>query len=217
MSEITITAEKRADCGRGAARALRRGGRVPAVIYGGKQPEALSCSARDLDMLLRGAVSYSAVLTVSVGGGKRRALLREAQYHPVRNELLHVDLQEVSEKQEIAAGVQLRFAGADASPGVKLEHGIFSTIENQVLVHCRAMDLPEYIEVDVSKMKIGDTIHLSDIVPPSGVRFDALVRGNDPALAVVSAARAEEAPAEPADAATAETGTEGAAAAGKAE
>lgn len=209
MSEIIITAEKRADCGRGAARALRRDGRVPAVIYGGKQPEALSCSARDLNMLLRGAVSYSAVLTVSVGGGKRRALLREAQYHPARNELLHVDLQEVSERQEISTGVQLRYTGAEASPGVKLEHGIFTTIENQVLIHCRAMDLPEYIEVDVSAMKVGDTIHLSDIVPPSGVRFDELARGNDPALAVISAARAEEKPEETAEA-TEETSAEGA-------
>lgn len=212
MNEITITAEKRADSGRGAARALRRSGRVPAVIYGGEKPESLSCSARDLQMLLRGAVSYSAVLTVSIDGGKRRAraLLREAQYHPARNELLHVDLQEVSEKQEIAAGVQLRFVGADSAPGVKLEHGIFTTIENQVLVHCRAMDLPEYIEVDVSAMKIGDTMHLSDIAAPSGVRFDELGRGNDPALAVISAARAEEKP-EQAEA-TGDTGAEGAAA-----
>lgn len=213
MEDIVITAEKRADCGRGAARALRRDGRVPAVIYGGKQPEALSCSARDLEMLLRGAASYSAVLTVSVGGGKRRALLREAQYHPARNELLHVDLQEVSEKQEIAAGVPLRFVGAEAAPGVKLEHGIFNAIENQVLLHCRAMDLPESIEVDVSQMKIGDTIHLSDITPPSGVRFDEITRGNDPALAAISAARAEEKPEESAattEATTTESTAEGA-------
>ena len=204
--EVVIAAEKRARSGRGAARALRREGRVPAVIYGGKEPETLSCSARDLEMLLRGAAALSAVLTVEIGGGKRKALLREAQYHPARNELLHVDLQEVSEQQEIATGVPLRFTGADVAPGVKLEHGIFTTIENQALIHCRAMDLPEYIEVDVSQMKIGDSIHLSDLAPPKGVRFDELARGNDPALAVISAARAEEKEETPEEAAAGEEG-----------
>ncbi len=192
MEEIVIAAKKRESRGRGAAKALRREGRVPAVLYGGKEPQPLSCSQRELAAVLHGAASFSAVLTVSVEGAARKALLREAQYHPVRNELLHADFQEVSERQEISAGVPLRFAGAESAPGVKLERGIFGAIENQVLVHCRAMDLPEYIEVDVSAMKVGDSIHLSELAPPPGVRFDELARGNDPALAVIAAARKEE-------------------------
>lgn len=196
--EITVAATIRTPGTRGAVRQQRREGRVPGIIYGACEPLAISCSAKELTARLQEEAFRSTLLTLEVEGKKIPALLREVQMHPFRREILHMDFQAVSAEQEIAASVPLHFINAEESPGVKLHRAIFTSIENQVAIHCLPKDLPEYINVDVGGLDVGQNIHLSDIAPPAGVRFDAITRGDDPALAVMSAQAAEEsdAPAE---------------------
>ena len=141
----------------------------------------------------------------------RRDLLREVQRDPVRRDILHVDFLAVREDREIAAHVPLHFINAETSPGVKLQHGVFTTVENQIAVHCLPQDLPEFIEVDVGGLEVGQSIHLSAVSAPSGVRFDDIVRGNDPSLASVITVAAEKEPEPEVTETPAETGGEPAA------
>ncbi len=190
--EHIVEAIPREKEGRGISRALRRSGSVPGVIYGGDKVILFSCNERKLKVCLQDEAFHSSIVMVSMESKKYRAVLREVQRHPVRRDILHVDFQAVREDREISAHVPLHYINADISPGVKLQHGIFTTIENQISVHCLPQDLPEYIEVDVQVLEIGKSIHLSEIVAPEGVRFDEIVRGNDPVLAAVVGAAAEE-------------------------
>lgn len=189
--EITVSATLRKRTGRGGARSARRQGHVPAVVYGACQPMAIACSARELAVRMQDESFRSTLLTLDVEGRKISALLREVQMHPFKRDILHVDFQAVSADQEIVANVPLHYVNAEESPGVKLHHAIFTTIENQVAIRCLPKDLPEAIEVEVGAMGLGDSIHLSAVVPPEGVRFDATLRGEDPALAIMSGQAAE--------------------------
>ena len=200
--EYIVEAEVRERGGRGGARALRRAGRVPGVIYGGDaETTSFSCAGNALAAMMQNEAFHSSVVILQLGGEQRRALLREVQRHPVRRDILHVDFLAVREDREIAAQVPLHFINAEVSPGVKMQHGVFTAIENQVSVHCLPQDLPEFIEVDVRALEIGKSVHLGELTPPPGVRFDEITRGNDPALATVSSIAAE---AEPEPAAAAE-------------
>lgn len=203
--EYTVNAASRDGKGRGEARALRRAGRVPGVIYGGGEARAFSCEAGQIAAFMQEEAFHSSVVAVQLDGGEvRRALLREVQRDPVRRDILHIDFQAVSEDREISVQVPIHFVNADSAPGVKLQNGVFNAIENQVSVHCLPQNLPEYIEVDVGALEISKSIHLSEITPPAGVRFDDIVRGNDPALATI-ASIAEEVEPEPTEAAAEET------------
>lgn len=184
--EYIVEAVIREQPGRGEARALRRAGRVPGVIYGGGEATAFSCASGALMAFMQDEAFHSSVVSVRLGGKIRRALLRETQRDPVRRDILHVDFLAVREDREISAQVPVHFINAENSPGVKLQHGVFTAIENQVSVHCLPQDLPEYVEVDVSALEIGKNIHLNELTPPSGVRFDEITRGNNPALAVIA-------------------------------
>ncbi len=189
--EHTIEAAIREREGRGGARALRRAGRVPGVMYGGGAPVSFSCAARDLSARLLDESFHSSVVSLRLEGKTHRALLREVQRDPVRRDILHVDFQAVREDREIAAQVPLHFINTESAPGVKLQHGIFTAVENQVAVHCLPQDLPEYIEVDAGALEIGKSIHLSEIAQPPGARFDETARGNDPVLAAIVSVAAE--------------------------
>ncbi|MGI9307204.1 MAG: 50S ribosomal protein L25/general stress protein Ctc [Gammaproteobacteria bacterium] len=190
--EHIVEAAVRTQEGRGAARDLRRKGRVPGVMYGAGPSVSFSCEARDLAARLLDESFSSSVVSLRLDGKLHRALLREVQRDPVRRDILHVDFQAVREDREIAAQVPLHFINADSAPGVKLQHGIFTAVENQVALHCLPQNLPEYIEVDAGALEIGKSIHLSEIAAPPGARFDEIARGNDPVLAAVVGAAAEE-------------------------
>ena len=191
--EYIVEATERQEHGRGAARSLRRAGRVPGVLYGGKKTVQLSLEARHLMSLLQDEAFRSSVVKVRLEGKSRttQALLREVQWHPVRRDIIHVDFQEVRADREISAQVPLHFINTDTAPGVKLQHGVFTAVENQVAVHCLPQHLPEYIEVDAGTLEMGKSIHLSEIAQLEGVRFDEIVRGNDPALAAIASIAAE--------------------------
>ncbi len=185
--DLTVEALQREGTGTGPARRMRREGRVPAVVYGEGEPKHISVDARHLDRHLHDEAFRSSVLTLKIEDREPvQALLRDLQRHPFRREVLHADFLEISQTREINANVPLHFINAESSPGVKLHHGIMTVIENEVEIHCLPKHLPEFVEVDVGSLEVGMSVHLSELPVPEGVRFIALSRGADPALAIVS-------------------------------
>jgi large subunit ribosomal protein L25 len=181
-----LTAESRTDMGKGASRRLRHAGKVPAIIYGGdKAPEALTLSHNELLRNLEHEAFYSHILTINSGGSSTSAILRDLQRHPSKPVILHVDLQRVTADEELRTQVPLHIVGEDTCPGIKAG-GLVSHDQTEVEVECLPKHLPEFIEVDISAMEIGDTLHLSDLKVPEGVTLLELVRGEDHDLGVVS-------------------------------
>jgi large subunit ribosomal protein L25 len=181
-----LTAESRTDMGKGASRRLRHAGKVPAIIYGGdKAPEALTLSHNELLRNLEHEAFYSHILTINSGGSSTSAILRDLQRHPSKPVILHVDLQRVTADEELRTQVPLHIVGEDTCPGIKAG-GLVSHDQTEVEVECLPKHLPEFIEVDISAMEIGDTLHLSDLKGPEGVTLLELVRGEDHDLGVVS-------------------------------
>ncbi|MGH8161955.1 MAG: 50S ribosomal protein L25/general stress protein Ctc [Gammaproteobacteria bacterium] len=173
--EFTLNAEPRTDAGKGASRRLRRTGRLPAVLYGGSdQALAITLDHNELIQHLKHEAFHSHILTVKLGRKKEQAILKDLQRHPTKNEVLHLDLQRVAAEQKIRMEVPLHFVGADASPGVK-EGGVFSRAVVEVEIECLPADLPEYLEVDVSQLDIGDSVHLSEVPLPDKVVIVALM------------------------------------------
>jgi large subunit ribosomal protein L25 len=193
-----LNAEPRTDTGKGASRRLRRAGKVPAIMYGGgKDPESLTLSHNEVLRNLEHEAFYSHILTIKVGGSDTSVILRDMQRHPSRPVVMHMDLQRISAREKLKTNVPLHFAGEDTAPGVKAG-GLVSHELTEVAVECLPKDLPEFIEVDIAALDIGDSIHLSELVVPDGVTLTELARGEDHDLSVVSvhARRAVEEPVE---------------------
>ena len=182
-----MSAEPRTDLGKGASRRLRRAGKVPGILYGGKQePTGVTFEHKDLVKSLENEAFYSHILTVNLGGKAERAVLKDLQRHPFKPIIMHLDLQRVTDTDKIRVHVPLHFKGEDVAPGVKLASGIFNHLMKHVDVTCLAKDLPEFIEVDVSSLNVGESVHLSDLKLPSGVAIPGLVAGSEHDLPVVS-------------------------------
>lgn len=187
--------------GKGASRRLRRSGKVPAILYGGHQePRQIILDHQNLLSLLVNERFYSTIISLSIGGEKQTAILKDVQRHPAKNQILHMDLQRVLDNEKIRMNIPMHFKGGAGSPGVKTEGGIISHLLNQVEVLCLPKDLPEYVEVDMSEMHINDIKRLSDIPLPEGVEFVALSHGRDEPVVSIHHPRAEEAEAPAADA-----------------
>ncbi|MBM3351480.1 MAG: 50S ribosomal protein L25/general stress protein Ctc [Betaproteobacteria bacterium] len=187
---IEINAVKRDAKGTGASRRLRRAGAVPGVIYGGgKDAVTIEMNTKDLFLQFRHEAFHASVLSLILDGKKESVLLRDYQLHPVRNTLQHVDFQRVSATEKIHVKVPLHFINADVAPGVKLGGGIVAHIQTEADVSCLAKDLPEFIEVDVAKLEMGHSIHLSQIKLPKGVEFVQLAHGDDAAVAAIAKTR----------------------------
>lgn len=181
-----LNAEPRTDTGKGASRRLRHAGKIPAIMYGGnKDPESLTLDHNEVIRNLEHEAFYSHILTVKVGGTETRAVMRDLQRHPSKPFVQHMDLQRVSESEKLRMHVPLHFLGEEAAPGVKAG-GMVSHEIIEVEVECLPKDLPEYIEVDVSGLNVGDSLHLSDLVMPAGATLLELARGEGHDLGVVS-------------------------------
>ena len=206
-----LNAEPRTDTGKGASRRLRHAGKIPAIMYGGtKEPESLTLNHNEVLRNLAHEAFYSHILTIKVGGTETRAVLRDLQRHPSKPFVQHMDLMRVSESEKLRMNVPLHFIGEDVAPGVKAG-GMVSHEIIEVEVECLPKDLPEYIEVDVSGLDVGDSLHLSDLVMPAGAILLELARGEGHDLGIVSihAKRgAEEVEEEAAPEAAAEGGEE---------
>jgi len=187
---IEINAVKRDAKGTGASRRLRRAGTVPGVIYGGgKEAFAIELNHKDLFLQFRHEAFHASVLSLNLDGSKENVLLRDFQMHPVRNTIQHIDFQRVSATEKIHVKVPFHFVNADIAPGVKLSGGIVAHILTEADVSCLAKDLPEFVEVDVAKLEMGHSIHLSEIKLPKGVEFVQLAHGDDAAVASIAKTR----------------------------
>jgi large subunit ribosomal protein L25 len=181
-----LNAEPRTDTGKGASRRLRHAGKVPAIMYGGgKEPEALTLSHNQVLRNLEHEAFYSHILTIKTGGSKTSVILRDMQRHPSKPIVMHMDLQRISAREKLKTNVPLHFIGEDAAPGVKAG-GLVARELSEVAVECLPKDLPEFIEVDISALEIGDSVHLSEITVPDGVTLTELARGEGHDLSVVS-------------------------------
>ena len=181
-----LTAESRTDTGKGASRRLRHAGKIPAIIYGsGKDPQALTLSHNEVLRNLEHEAFYSHILSIKIDGSETRAILRDLQRHPSRPVILHMDLQRISETEKLKTHAPLHFIGEDVAPGVK-EGGLVSHDLTEVSIECLPKDLPEFIEVDISALDIGDSIHLSGLTVPEGVTLIELAHGEGHDQSVVS-------------------------------
>ncbi len=185
QESFELVAEVRTDKGKGASRRLRRMNKVPAVLYGGrKDPVALTLPHNELVQHLENEAFYSHILNVKVDGKSEKAVLRDVQRHPSDPIIMHIDLLRVDENASITMSVPLHFTNEEKCVGVKTGGGSITHLMTQVEVSCLARDLPEYIEVDLSTVEAGASVHLSEITLPKGVELVELAHGHD--LAVVS-------------------------------
>jgi large subunit ribosomal protein L25 len=186
MSIFELEAESRSDMGKGASRRLRRDGKVPAIVYGGEaDPQPIALLHSEVLKRLNHEAFYSHILTVNVDGKAHRAVLRDMQRHPSKPVVMHMDFQRISEDESIRVRVPLRFTGEDVAPGVKAG-GMVSHEMIEVELDVLPRNLPEYIEVDVSGLNVGDTVKLSDLPVPETGSLVELGRGADHDLTVVS-------------------------------
>jgi large subunit ribosomal protein L25 len=201
---IELAAEFRNDEGKGASRRLRHAGRVPAILYGGKQPpRMLSLDHQKLVTLVEDEKFYSTIIGVKVGAETQAAVVKDLQMHPAKPQVLHVDLQRVSPDEKIRLRLPIHFKGESISPGVKLQGGLVSHRLADIEVLCLPKDLPEEIVLDLSQMKLNETKHISDIPLPAGVVATAVVQGKDQVVVSIHSPRAEEPEAKAAETAAA--------------
>jgi large subunit ribosomal protein L25 len=187
MSIFELDAESRSDMGKGASRRLRRDGKVPAIMYGGNdEPRSISLVHSELIKRLGHEAFYSHILTVNVDGKPNKAILRDMQRHPAKPLITHMDFQRVDESKPIRVHVPLHFLGADVAPGVKTGGGMVSHDMIEVELEVLPKHLPEFIEVDISNMEIGDSLHLTDLKLPETGSLVELARGEGHDQTVVS-------------------------------
>jgi large subunit ribosomal protein L25 len=170
-----VQAEARTDVGNGASRRLRHAGKVPAVVYGAdKAPVSISLNHNQFIRHLAEEAFYAHILTLVVDGKKDQVVLKDLQRHPANdNKILHADFLRVDASHEMTMTVPVHFIGEDVAPGVKAG-GLVSHLMTEVEVACLPKDLPEYIEADVSKLDMDESIHLSELTLPQGVSLTAL-------------------------------------------
>ena len=185
-TDFQLNAEKREDMGKGASRRLRRAGRVPAIVYGLDQaPEAISMTQNQVLKHLENEAFYSQIITVNLDGKSTQAVLRDLQRHPFKAYIVHMDLQRVDMNKPVHVHVPLHFINEETCVGVKAG-GMVSHEVIEVEVSCLPKDLPEFIEVDIASLDVGDSLHLSDLQLPTGISLLQLARGEDHDLAVVT-------------------------------
>ncbi|MCW8902087.1 50S ribosomal protein L25/general stress protein Ctc [Sedimenticola sp.] len=187
MKEVfVVNAQLRTDTGKGASRRLRHAGLVPGIVYGAHQdPAMISMVHSDLIQRLDQEAFYSHILTLKIDGKSEQVILKDLQRHPARPFIMHADFLRVSAKEKLKTHVPLHFVGEDVAPGVKAG-GVVSHLLTEVEVSCLPGDLPEYIEVNVSGLEVGDAVMLSEVALPKGVELPALAQDEPQDVQVVS-------------------------------
>ena len=191
--DFTVEAQARADMGKGASRRLRHQGLVPGIVYGAsKDPQSIALDHNKVIQHIEHEAFFSHILELSVDGKSEKVVVKDMQRHPSKRAVLHMDFLRVSDKEAIRMQVPLHFTGEDIAPGVKTGGGIVSHLITDVEISCLPSDLPEFIEVDMSAMNVGDSLHLSDIQLPKGVELVELSHGeeHDSAIANIHVPRA---------------------------
>jgi large subunit ribosomal protein L25 len=192
--EFKLNAQLREQQGKGASRRLRRAGKVPAILYGGDGDAVpIVLSHDELIWNLKREAFYSQVLSLKLDGRPEKTILRDLQRHPSQSTILHVDLQRIVAHEKIKVNIPLHFINEDDAVGVKLQGGIVSHLVTEVEVECLPGNLPEYIDVDVKGLEIGDTLHLSDLKLSDSVELVELAsEGHDSVILTINPPQAEE-------------------------
>ena len=202
MASAQLSGSARDNRGKGVARSLRSAGSVPAVIYGhGREPQSLSINTRELEKLLDHISAENTVIDLTVDGKSARTLIREIQRHPFKKQILHVDFQELVAGEKVIVRLPIVLMGVPA--GVRMDGGILDQTLRELEVEVDPSNIPNHVEVDVTELTIGSSVHVSDLTLPDGVE---IVGDGDASVCVVSAPRAvvEATPAEETEAMTAE-------------
>lgn len=187
MEDFAIVASPRDDKGKGASRRLRRSGYVPGILYGAdKDPVSIQLEHNDVLKHTELEAFYSHILTLKLPGGEERVVLKDMQRHPYKAQVMHMDFLRVRENEVLTMRVPLHFINEEKCVGVKDHGGVVSHLMTELEILCLPRDLPEYIEVDVLQLDVGDSLHLADLKVPEGVEIAALASGGDPAQPVVS-------------------------------
>jgi large subunit ribosomal protein L25 len=190
---FTVGADSRNDQGKGASRRLRRAGKVPAILYGGKgEAKNVTLDQRNLLTMVDNERFYSSVITLQLDGQDQQAIIKDIQMHPAKNLVLHVDLQRVLADQAIRIHIPIHFLNAATSPGVKVQGGLVSHLKTDLEISCLPKDLPEAIEVDMGAMNLNETIFVKDLKLPEGVTVPELNQGRNAPVVSIHAPRAEE-------------------------
>ncbi len=185
--EIEVIAAKRELQGTGASRRLRHAGKVPGIVYGGTAaPMQIELDHNALYHALRKESFHASVLTLNVGGARESVLLRDTQWHPYKQQVLHVDFQRVDKTHKIHVKVPLHFLNEDTAPGVKTGGGKVSHVVTEIDVTCLPGNLPEFISVDMGALEIGHSIHANDLALPEGVELVAHIQHENPAVATIT-------------------------------
>ena len=190
-NSFEFEAENRSLVGTGSARALRRMNRVPAVVYGGgKPPVLLSLDHNSVTKQLENEAVYSHVLQLKVDGREEKVVLKDLHRHPSKTVILHVDFQRVSETQKLRVRIPLHFIGEEKSIGVK-KGGVVTHTFTELEVACLPADLPEFFEVDLVSVDVGQSVSLSEIKIPEGLRFWCNGENYDVTVASIQLPRVE--------------------------
>ncbi len=206
MSEqLTLPAEQRERAGKGASRALRRDGRVPAVIYGDKKtPLSVHVDEKTLAKMLSTGHFMNTVVMIDAGGKTHRTLPKDVQFHPVSSRPIHVDFLRIGEHSQLTVAIPVRFDDEEESPGIK-RGGVLNVVRHELELICDASSIPDEVHVSLAGLDIGDSIHISNVKLPEGTK--SAIDDRDFTVATIvapSAVKAEEAEAAEAAAAEAE-------------
>lgn len=183
---LELNATLRGDKGKGASRRLRHANTLPAIVYGGgKDAVSITLQQKDIQHKLPDESFYSQVLSLNVEGKAEDVLIRDIQHHPYKMEVMHMDFIRVDAKKVVHIFSQLHFIGEDVSPGIKSEGGVVNHVITEVELECLPKNIPDFIEVDLSEMHVGDVVHLSDLKLPKGVEVLTLKQGEEHDTAVV--------------------------------
>ncbi|MGZ8337185.1 MAG: 50S ribosomal protein L25/general stress protein Ctc [Allosphingosinicella sp.] len=206
MSEqLTLSAETRERAGKGASRALRNEGRVPAVVYGEKQePLSIHVEEKLLTKFLHTGHFMNSVVMIDVGGSQTRTLPKDVQFHPVSDRPLHVDFLRIAEHATVTVAVPINFVGEENSRGLK-RGGVLNAVRHELELVCDAAEIPEEIMIDLAGTDIGDSIHISQVTLPAGT--SSAITDRDFTIATIVAPSGIK--SEAADAAAAEAAAEG--------
>ena len=193
MSEqVNLNAEAREIDGKSSSRKLRNAGSVPAVIYGGENdPIKVSILEKDITKASEVPGFTTQILKITVSGEEQSVIVKELQRHPATQRVLHADLQRVNPDTKISITVPVRFINEDICIGVKTHGGAIARLINNIDISCLASNLPEYLEVDIAELDVGDSIFLSGLNLPDGVEIPSLALGDDRDQAVVSVTEAK--------------------------
>lgn len=169
MANATLSANSRAETGKGAARKIRQAGNIPAVIYGhNREPQSLVLNSRETERLVKSISTKSTVIELSIDGKTARTLIREIQRHPFKRTILHIDFQELVAGETVTVKCPIVYVGTPE--GVRLEGGILDQIMHELTIQVDPGNIPNHIDVDVSGVKLGKSLHVSDLTLPAGIK-----------------------------------------------